>query len=460
MQQFREEQESRDRGLSLAIQAVSTSMLSRLGTPDIYVDEFGRVLLASVNGILLRRSQAFAMAVEAGTLDAFAESDFSDDLLRSMVKPALSKIKGVSWLDALKAGVREIILSSDPAIHSYLRSLADCYTLLAFLRLTPDVQSAVGKLFAQATIWIDTNVILPLFADTLNSDDGDVAHFTQLFVAARAAEMSLFVTPGVLEELRGHISRCLACNATQYGYWEGGVPYLLSKYIESGRSKDDFVRWIENFCGNADPETDLAEYLEETYAIRRKAFDLSGSSEQDELRHSLEQIWFERHKTLQSGGHTYFDDATASRLINHDVECYVGVVHLRSQQGHSPYGYNAWWLTIDRKAFSLHDSLRKQMVAEPPPSPVMGIDFLANYLAFGPNRSRVGKSTEVQLPLASALGGVVHLTPDLMREAQSIRDSQRGLPERIVRRRVRDFLNSARASLGPMARISTELLDT
>ena len=48
-----------------------------------------------------------------------------------------------------------------------------------------------------------------------------------------------------------------------------------------------------------------------------------------------------------------------NRLSRHDTENYVGVIQQRKQEKASPFGYSAWWLTLDRSALMIVDLLKK-----------------------------------------------------------------------------------------------------
>ena len=92
--------------------------------------------------------------------------------------------------------IGEILSSSSEAIQEYLKILADAYTLMAFLRETPDVQSAVQKIFSYGEIWLDTSLILPLLAEELFRE-GE-GKFQQILKVATDAGLKFFVTSGVL----------------------------------------------------------------------------------------------------------------------------------------------------------------------------------------------------------------------------------------------------------------------
>lgn len=81
----------------------------------------------------------------------------------------------------------------------------------------------------------------------------------------------------------------------------------------------------------------------------------------------------------------------------------------------------------------------------------MSADFLLNYLAFGPVRRQVSKDTEAALPVILE-GALLPVLPrELLNVAEKVRTDCKGLPEYVVRRKVRDALDDARRRIGPMA---------
>ncbi|MEW6466033.1 MAG: hypothetical protein AB1434_09055 [Pseudomonadota bacterium] len=330
---------------------------------------------------------------------------------------------------------------------------------MAFLKQTPDVQGAVEKMFSHGSLWLDATVILPLIADTLAASDGERGRFSRMIEAARDAGLKLYVTPGVIEEVERHMNRSLVCVRLTLGQWEGSIPYLLERYIAYGRSTASFPNWLENFRGDARPLQDIAEYLDDQFGIKERSLESERDASPPELRHALERIWYERYDRRREKYGTPLDDMAITRLVNHDVECYAGVVQLRTQEHASPFGYSAWWLTVDRQAFDVKNRLRGYMNGQPPDSPVMSADFLVNYLAFGPMRKRVTKAKESNLPLLMVIGGANQLTPELITEAENLRSQLKELPERVVRRQVRDHLDKARSRIGPIAKLGMDDID-
>ena len=217
-----------------------------------------------IDKCLFDRAESFASAVRAGDMKEFATDHLDkiviDDLRQS---PA---VKGTAetdpaWLGAI---AREVLSEPGEAIQAFLRDLADAYTVLAFLRHTPDVQSAVEKIFSYGQIWLDTSVILPLLAEELFEEHE--GRFQQMCRVARQAGIEFFVTSGVGEELDRHIERAIFCSQKSNN-WEGDYPFLFEAFLQMGRSPVEFQGWAEMFRGPNRPLGDLLEFLEERFGI-------------------------------------------------------------------------------------------------------------------------------------------------------------------------------------------------
>lgn len=443
--------------LNTAVNSIAGAVLTARAVPPEHIVPFAGVLRGAIDSVLFDRSQAFALAVHSGQMTAMVDADTRGTLLAHLARSPLPKVKDVDWLDLLGVAVRELLISDEPAIDAFLRSLADAYTLLAFLRQTPDVQSAVEKMFSHGKVWLDASVALPLFAEPLA--ETVPGRFTRMLLAAREAGLELYITPGAVEEIERHMNRALTCLRLGNGRWVGAVPYLLERFLASGRAPATFSHWLETFRGDVRPEQDISDYLEEEFGIEARGLEVERDKAPAELRHALQELWYHAHRQRRTAHGVVMDEATITRLVEHDVECYSGVVQVRRQERASAFGYSAWWLTVDRRAFELKDRLRERMSSEPPDSPVLSADFMVNYLAFGPVRRRVPKEREAQLPLLMELGTARYLTPELMAQAEQIREDLKNLPDRVVRRRVRDHLDMARRRIGPVAMAGVAPID-
>ncbi len=333
-------------------------------------------------------------------------------------------------------------------IQHHLRDLADAYTLLVFLRQTPDVQGAVKKIFSHGQIWLDTSIILPVLAEEL-LDDGK-GRFQQMIRIASEAGIEFFVTGGVVEEVDRHINLCLLCTR-QLSTWDGPLPFLLEAFLQTGRALSEFEAWTEVFRGNNRPLDDIFEFLQERFGIRRHDLEESAAKAPEEFRLAVQESWYRIHSTRRERSGKSVDLIAVNRLGKHDSENYVGVTQRRSQETATALGYRSWWLTLDRRALSIPKLLKEEFGIDAPPAPVMSLDFLGQYLTLGPIRARIPKASARKLAVTLEPRLVSFLTRDLIKEASEIRREMKALPEGVIRRRVRDHLDEARRKMGPMA---------
>jgi hypothetical protein len=406
-----------------------------------------------VERVLLDRGAAFAEAVAREIGGDIQPADFEAILSKVVVEQRLELPLPMH----IVAATLQALLVSPPAdVRTFLRGLADTYTLFAFMRETPDVQGAIVKLFSEGTIWLDTSVVLPLLAEEL-LDPSDRSH-SQLIRAAAECGLELHITEGVLEELTTHVNRCVRyLQALNTAGAHGVPPFLLASHRDAGHPDEDFRRWLETFCGN-DPEYDLLEYLDEEHSITLSDLsDLAGRAPLT-LRAAIAEIFHANREAreqqrLARFGVPPMDRITRDKLVNHDVENYVGILQRRIERGErrSAFGYKSWWLTLDRGAFRMHDKLRADFGDKTPSSPSISPDFMLNYLAIGPARSRLSRRSEAALPLMLNMSVLDAVPPALVQLADQLRSELVGLPPRVVRRKIRETMDDARRLLGPTA---------
>ncbi|NTW99657.1 MAG: hypothetical protein HGB35_06980, partial [Geobacteraceae bacterium] len=305
--------------LTQALHKIVVTHTSVLNLEDNITTEFARTVRLALDAILFERSQAFAMAVQSGTLAELADTDFKSTLVNILSKSSLPRIPNVDWHALLHRSVRSALISDEAAIHIYLRSLSDAYTLLAFLKQTPDVQDAVEKMFSYGMLWLDATVVLPLLADTLAESDEERGRFSRMIEAAQEAGLKLFVTPGVIEEVERHMNKALTCAHMTYSQWEGSIPYLLERYISSGRSIASFPLWLENFRGESRPLQDISEYLEDQFTIKEQSLEDESKASSQELRYALRFMSIEMSLFLEKTIHFSSGFSTTSRLMLHSL---------------------------------------------------------------------------------------------------------------------------------------------
>ncbi|MFA4928762.1 MAG: hypothetical protein WC558_09610 [Patulibacter sp.] len=402
--------------------------------------------------VLWQRGEVFAASVAQGNTDF--EFPELEQVARETLANGETPSPGSIQQKIIIGAATEALSNPSPGLQKYLRNAADAYTLFAFMRETPDVQSAVVKMFSKGDVWLDTTVILPLFAEEL-VDSAEARTYTSIFRAARQAGIGLHMTRGVLEEVESHMHRSLtyARRAESGQTWEGRVPFLAAAFALTGRARGSLPNWLERYRGDARGQDDVAEYLQDHFGIRCTDLDEASTQADPELRAAVQTEWEEAHERRRTATGAQADAMNTARLVRHDVENYLGVIGRRAREDRSPFGFSTWWLTTDRTAHRLHYRLSQQFQASNlPPSPVMSPDFLVNYLAVGPIRGRLEDGQHAQLPISVADIPSLDLLPTaLLDAAEEIREELQDMPEHVKRRRVRDSLDASRRRMGGLA---------
>ena len=421
------------------------------------------LIRSALDRYLFGRGEAFASAITNNRLDKLGVDELENSVkyVVGSEKITISNENRGKITNVIFSCIVELLTDPSMDVQSHLRSKADAYTLFAFLGQTTDVQTAVSMMFSHGEIWLDTTIVLPLFAERLIPTDRQ-RRFSQMLNVASQAGIKLRITPGVIEEVERHINnRCQAYLHMHHSRWTGSVPFLADAYLRSGRAPSGFGSWKENFMGAERPEDDIADFLKEFFAIERKSLGEEVMKADAEIRALVQEAWHSAHARRRDADSGGLDEITIHRLVRHDVENYLGVVELRRREGLSPLGYSAWWLTLDRSAGYVDNEIRKSLGNRAPATPAMSADFLVNYLSIGPVRFKAAKDAEATLPIALDIGSFAELPSDLLNEAERIRREAGDLPEHIVRRRVRDCLDSAKRRPGHMTREGIQtVLDT
>lgn len=444
---FEEQQRISDQAAELLLREsalrgqVADALRSLDSLDEGQIAEAAAALSSGIQRVLLLRGETFASAVATGAVtnvDAAAVLGVITELGTPL--PELSA-------EAAAAVVLNVLEDPTPETRDYLRSIADGYTLFAFLRQTPDVQRVLVNVFSDGDIWLDTTVVLPLFAEILLEDPAE-RHHTLLLRAARDAGFRLFVTGGIIEELERHINRALQFARTGTREWQGGVPFLYAAYTLSGRARGAFVTWLEEFRGDLTPEDDIEQLLSEEFGIAKRNLEEFASRAEPELRAAVQEVWHGAHERRRGDNRSDLTPAVTLRLVAHDVENCLGVIQLRKQSAQSPMGYRAWWLTLDRTAYRLQQELAERVSGAAPPSPALSPDFLTELLRLGPLRSAIEREHHVGLPVICDFGRFEAFPKALVDLADDIRRRLADQSERVIARNVRDELNKAKWRIG------------
>lgn len=416
---------------------------TRLHLSDEDWEVVGRDLRSGVETVLLNRGESFAVETMTGDLDALDVRKVFAAIAQAGRSPANQLTD-----DEAAFAVVEVLDRPSPAVRAHLRRLADAYTLFAFLRQTPDVQKVILTMFSEGDLWIDSSIVLPLIAETL-IDDPTQRHYTVLMRAALDAGLHLYVTDGVVEEVERHLNRCVAFARLGNVRWRGPVPFVQLAYTLSGRALADVHAWLEEFRGLARPVEDLKLYLSDTFGIEHRDLKDYSDPAPVELRGAVQEVWNEAHQRRRGRSDDELDSATKARLVEHDVENSVGIMELRRRSESAPLGHRAWWLTMDKIAFTLTKQLRVRLGSDAPVSPALSPDFLSQFLRLGPLRTAVERDLRVNLPIVAGISRMDFVPNSLIEQAASIRAQHTGVSERVLQRRVRDALDEARAAVGP-----------
>lgn len=405
-----------------------------------------KICRASLEKFLHQRGELFVAALDGGQLNSLGF-----DTVRNIVKENLKLCNEIhkrneTIVEYVALAVERILTSPSTTIATYLRDIADAYTFMAFLRETPDVQSAVQKMFSGGEIWIDTSIALPLLAEELLPSEQ--WQFRRIVAVAQEAGLKFKVTRGVIEEVERHMNLSLTCAGFTSGVWRGTYPYLFSFYVSKGAAPSSFSAWLMQFRGNAQPENDISEYLNSFFRIQTQDISPDALKADQNLRIAVKEAWTKIHNDRRNRPGVEFDPMLALRLAEHDTENYVGVIARRQQESSSAFGYTSWWLTLDHMAFAINNQISIYLGSKAPTSPVMSADFLTNYLAFGPLRQKVARSQNGVLPVAIDPGLIEYLSPELVALAKTVRNESLGLSEHVIRRNVRDALDAAKRRTG------------
>ena len=122
------------------------------------------------------------------------------------------------------------------------------------------------------------------------------------------------------------------------------------------------------------------------------------------------------------------------------------------------FGYNTWWLTLDRYAFDAARNIAERAGLDRLDSPVLSLDFLTYYLLVGPARRQLSRATEQQLPIIVDQSLLDALPKELLKAADLARKDVEGQDDRIVRRRIRDHLDQEKLRVGPVAKTGIDAI--
>jgi hypothetical protein len=416
---------------------------------DDHVQRVRRV----IETYLFEQGESFVASLAQGQAPLFLDGDLRSVVERDVVAhPDLTSLRH-NIVPITEEAIRRAILEPTDSTLALLHAAKEAYTLFAFLRESPNVQDAVTKIFNGGELWLDTTVVLPLLAEHLL--DRSARHYSRLFEAARQAGVRLRTTPGVVEEINSHLDRCRA--AIRLGAsFRGRSPFLLNAFVWGGRPLQSFNEFEAVFRGERHAEADVAEYLKEELGIIVQSLAKEVAEADDRLRWAVQEYWRGAHSERRSGSDS-IDPQLIERLAQHDTESFLGVIERRGGELiANPLGYTTWWLTVDRSAAEAAGRIAEGEGLSDLDTPVMGLGFLMYYLMVGDARRQISKETARTLPsiLDTTLMDV--MPKELAAAAETVRRTLDDTSPRVMRRQIRDLLESDRIRSGKLGRIGIE----
>jgi hypothetical protein len=454
---FEESERTKDKVAELAILNASLMSDARdiieltVSNDEDLISRSATLVRSIMDSYFYKLGEEFAQSVVGGR-----DIPLHDDLLRSVtleMSPPGLIAPSKSWADFLRSTVASLINSPSQRTLELFRVLSTAYTLFAFLSEVPDVQKATKKLFQHGTLWFDTSILLPLFAEQAFPED--MRPFTDLMAQLRRVGLQLRATPGVIKEIERHLNLC--STYLRVPNWVGRVPYVYQRFVLAGGKAPQFNGWREQFHGNFRPTDDLTQWLKESAGVEASeppSFDPLPDELVREVRHYWQTVQDQRRSNTDGGS------IHALRLAEHDTENYLSVLVERAADlGKSPLGYTSWLVTMDSAAWRLLPNISSDSASFVRHSPIISLDFLLKYLSFGPRRDRV---ETVRMAHNRIFISTIYenIPADLINAADQVRESCKGLSERMIQRRVRDELDRRKLRAGAVQQAGLDELDS
>lgn len=392
-----------------------------------------------VESVCLISGEQFVTAVTSGHINALQTDQINSAVISDLAKHPYRSPLVAHYPSLIYHVVRALTASETKEARAYFQNLSTSYTLLAFLNQTPDVQKATKRIFSHGQIWLDTSVILPLFAEQL-AEDGQARTYQTIYEACKREGDELFMIRGVVNEISHHIQNCLSC-ISMADQWNGPVPFLLAQYLSTGKNITGFRNWIEIFRGAVDPQNDIEVFLKQEFNIKVSSLTDSARLVDKEVGLAVERLWSESHEKRRAESTNRMSSLI---LKNHDVEMYLGVMGQRLDSSLPELGNRSWLLTKDRSAWAISDQLRSQFEGVGMQSPLLSVSFLINAITFSPSRASLTQAIDTRLPSILDIEFEEADAVGLLQLARETRISNADLSERAIQRKVREKIFESR----------------
>lgn len=366
------------------------------------------------------------------TVFNIAQSDLTENFSSSSSKDKLPTL--------IATIIENIISNENIEIREHLSNISETYNLIAYLRSSKNVKSAMKKLSEGMFIWLDTTVILPLIADKFVSERE--RYHEKLFSILNKMNIKLFITEDILEEILHHLETSMNYYKDTNRY-NSKTPYILEQFITTGNSKDDFLKAIFYMVGNQSNrrKEDLKCFLKEEYGIIVKSsFNSLELDDFDKkfINRSLE-IWVEIQINRREDSNT--PEEIIRQLARADSNNFAGII-LQRQKFANTIGRNHWWLTNDSGSKQALSKLKKEKTLFPNiiiENPAISCNFLRDHILRYSEDSSVSS-----IPIINNINYMGMTFEELNNITNTVRKEREKYPERILKREIRNEFDEIR----------------
>lgn len=331
----------------------------------------------------------------------FVAADCINNVVDNHAIPAKNSLDYKNTISLL---LNSLFYNSSPKQRIYLHYLSRTYVLLFTLKAEPRIIDYFSTMGSNFRLFVGTDILIKALSERFVKQEDQRCRNT--LKAAADAGMNLCLSSCVLDEIHAHIKGT---------YWEFKnhiapiEPYLNRDIIRNcnkilirayfyAKDRKDIRGWkafMEQFISyenitNDKGREELSKYLISEFRLT--------FYENSELEAIVDKIKVDNlaHTLLDKGEKENLALAHNSALLVH------GIYGLRSRDKESmngsPFGFNTWWLTSQKKITKHTYELVKNRLAKY----IMRPEFVLNYLSLAPSCEQVRETYKNVFP--STLG--------------------------------------------------------
>ncbi len=299
--------------------------------------------------------------------------------------------KSLDYKQTISQLLNTLFYNSSPKQRKYLHFLSRTYVLLFTLRAEPRIIEYFSTMGSNFRLFVGTDILVKALSERYVKQEDQRCR--SLLKASADAGMKLCLSSSVLDEVHAHIK------AT---YWEfhnhispienylnrdlirncGKILIRAYFYAKEGGSVKDWMTFIDQFVsyGNVTSSKGRDELKKYLIAEYRLTF-----YENEELEALVDEV------KVSSLAQTLLDEGEKENMaLAHNSALLVhGIYGLRSRDKESnngsPFGFNTWWLTNQKKVTKHTNDLVESNFA----AYIMRPEFVLNFIAIAPSCEQV-----------------------------------------------------------------------